>query len=48
MGCTIWEFQKIRGTMFRGPYNIRILLFGVLYSGPLFSETPIYDIGFGV
>ena len=29
------------GTLFRGPI-IRILLFRVLYSGPLFSETPKY------
>ena len=28
----IWEFPKIRGTL---------LLFRLLYSGPLFSETPI-------
>ena len=29
------------GTLFGGPI-IRILLFRVLYRGPLFSETPIY------
>ena len=37
----IWEFPRIRGTLF-GALRIRILLlFRVLYSGPLFSETPI-------
>ena len=36
----IWEFPKIRGTLFGVPI-IRILLFRVLYQGPLFSETPI-------
>ena len=41
----IWEFPKTGGTLFWGPYryNIRILLFRVVYSGPLFSETPIYE-----
>ena len=34
-----WEFPKIRGTLF-GALIVRILLFMVLYSGPLFSETP--------
>ena len=34
------EFPQIRGTVFWGPYNIRILLCRVPYSGPLFSETP--------
>ena len=36
----IWEFPKTRGTLFWGSL-IRILLFQVLYWGPLFSETPI-------
>ena len=36
----IWEFPKIRGTLF-GVLIIRILLFKVLYLDPLFSETPI-------
>ena len=31
----IWEFRYF------GVLMIRILLFGVLYYGPLFSETPI-------
>ena len=36
------EFRKIRGTLFWGSLiMIRILLFRVLYSGSLFSETPI-------
>ena len=26
-----WEFPKIRGTLFWGPFLIRILLFRVLY-----------------
>ena len=34
-------FPKIRGTLFGSPYVIRILLFRALYSGPLFSETPV-------
>ena len=33
-------FPKIRGTLL-GVLIIRILLFAVLYQGPLFSETPI-------
>ena len=39
----MWEFPKIRGTLFGGPYNkdpTKVLLFGVLDWGPLFSETP--------
>ena len=35
-----WEFLKIRDTIFWGPYNKILLLFRVLYWGPLFSETP--------
>ena len=31
-----WEFPTMRGTLFWGPLIIRILLFRVLYSGPLF------------
>ena len=46
--CTafkIWEFPKISGTLLPYPGVLirRILLFGALYSGPLFSETPIYN-----
>ena len=37
----MWEFPKIRATLF-GVLIIRILLFEVLYQGPLFSETPTY------
>ena len=36
---SIWGFPKIRGTLF-GYLIRRILLFRVLYQGPLFSETP--------
>ena len=37
---TIWEFPKIRGTLF-WVLIIRILLFRVLFlGGPLFAETP--------
>ena len=36
----IWEFPKIRGTLF-GVRIIRILLFRVQYLDPLLSETPI-------
>ena len=35
--------EKIGGTSFFWVLIIRILLFRVLYSGPLFSETPIYS-----
>ena len=39
---TIWEFTKIRGTLFWGPYKDPTdLLFRVLSWGPLFSETPV-------
>ena len=34
-----WDFPKIRAPYF-GVLIIRILLFRVLYWGPLFSETP--------
>ena len=37
----IWEFPKSGGTL-SGVLVIRILLFRVLYYGPLFLETPIY------
>ena len=37
----IWGFPKTRGPYF-GVLIIRIRLFGVLYQGPLFSETPIW------
>ena len=43
-GGQIWEFPKIRGTLF-WVLIIRILLFRVLYWGPLFSETPISGPG---
>ena len=36
----IWEFSKL-GLPYFGVLIIRILLTRVLYSGPLFSETPI-------
>ena len=39
----VWEFPKIRGTVpCFGVLIIWILLFRVLYWGPLFSETPIW------
>ena len=38
----IWEFLKIRGTLFWGPYDKDPTTpFRVLYLDPLFSETPI-------
>ena len=37
---SLWEFPKIRGTIF-GVLIIRILLLRVLYSDPLFLETPL-------
>ena len=36
-----WDFPKIR-VPYLGVLIIRILLFRVLYWGPLFSETPKY------
>ena len=36
-----WEFPKI-GVPYFGVLIIRILLFRVLYLGPLFSETPTF------
>ena len=41
------EFPKIRGTLFRVPYNKDPLLFRVLYTVPVFSETPMKDLGLG-
>ena len=38
---SIWEFPKT-GVPYLGVLIIRILLFRVLHSCPLFSETPIY------
>ena len=35
-----WEFPKIRRYLILGVLIVRILLFGVLYWGPLFSEPP--------
>ena len=46
----IWGFPKNRVPYF-GVLVIRVLLFRVLYLGPLFSETPSYipgPIPFGV
>ena len=38
----IWDFPKIRGGVpYFGVLMIRILVFRVLYWGPLFSEAPI-------
>ena len=42
----MWEFPNIGVTYF-GVLIIRILLFRVLYSGPLFSETPWYRTALG-
>ena len=42
----MWEFPKIR-VPYLGVLMIRILLFRVLYWGPLFSETPMSVLGFG-
>ena len=36
-----WKLQKIRRTFCRGVLVIRILASGVLYTGPIFAETPI-------
>ena len=33
--------EKGGRTLFWGPYNKNLTICGVLYSGPLFSETPI-------
>ena len=43
-GFRIWEFPKIKVPYF-GALIVRILLFGVLYEGSLFSETPIKGLG---
>ena len=37
-GANMWEFPKI-GVPYFGVLIIRVLLFRLLYSGPLFSET---------
>ena len=37
----MWEVPKTRGYLILGSLQIRILLFRVVYEGPLFSETPI-------
>ena len=37
----VWSFRKL-GVPYFGILVIRILLFRVLYSGPLLSETPKY------
>ena len=39
----MWEFPKIEVPYF-GALIIRILLLGVLYQGPLFSETPMCHV----
>ena len=39
--CIYGSFRKVGGTL-SGVLVIRILVFRVLYYGPLFSETPIY------
>ena len=36
-----WELPEIKGVPYFGVLILRILLFGVLHWGPLFSETPI-------
>ena len=36
----MWELPKTRVPYF-GAFIVRILLFGVLYEGSLFSETPM-------
>ena len=42
----MWEFPIIIRVPYLGVPIIRILLFRVLYWGPLFSETPRYPNGF--
>ena len=53
-GGDMWDFPKNRGVPYFGVLIIGILLFRVLYWGPLFSQTPMWalkprtsDIGFG-
>ena len=41
-----WEFPEVRGTLFWGVLIIRILLFRVLYEGPLFSQFDLEGSGF--
>ena len=43
LGFVRLSFRKIRGTLF-GVLIIRILLFRVLYEGPLFSKTRQTDL----
>ena len=40
LGFRIWEFPKIRGTLFWGPYNKDRPILGTTL-GSLISETPI-------
>ena len=42
---SIFEFPKL-GVPYFGVLIIRILLFRVLYQGPIFSETPVFSSGF--
>ena len=42
MHTHMWDFPKIR-VPYLGVLIISILLFRVLYLGPLFSETPIFS-----
>ena len=47
----MWEFPRIRGTLFWGSYNKDPRIFTVLYKGPPFSEPPcalestVYNVG---
>ena len=37
----MWEFPKIRGTLFWGPYSKDPMMIGDQIRVPLFSETPM-------
>ena len=43
--CLYGSFRKL-GVPYLGVLIVRILLFRVLYLGPLFSEIPIYSLIF--
>ena len=39
---TFWDFPKLRGTLFWGPYNKDPTIQGSIFWGPLFSGNPPY------
>ena len=43
----IWEFPKIRGTLFRGPYNKDPTIYDAILGSPIFGNRPCV-ISFGI